>query len=431
MTHTFASQAERTLQQYTQTPEGKKPAEALGCGHKCHGCDGPHPFACCPDKDKPAVAARAKRNHTKFFEDKLKGKRGRWQKKNPDLSDVPPSVHAKITQQVLHAAASPPPDSVSANPASVASSVTGATISPHAGNGMGRGSTQGGRGGGPFIFIGDIQVFSSATKETLPVPINTALPHIELQLGASDMKGDSPTIPCILDTAAALSTGNSHFFFQIAKTFPGSVAAIYTNTNYSNIVLYGIVQHNSEAVTTDLCVAFLFNLPYFMVDGQPAQIIFAAGPHVNVNCIVGSPFLSAARTVIDYNDNVAELRALDCPPFPIDFKRARLCMPDVQASLVNNYIDDHKQFLADLEVLEALVHNVDVMPPPAPTISRKVHFNHPRESRNPSNDGLLRVIVLLLSCPMASCPGNLWPVKTTWLGKATMLFMTPLSELAL
>jgi hypothetical protein len=327
MTDTFYSQAERTLQQYSKTPEGKKPAEVLGRGHKCHGCDGPHPFAQCPDKDKPALLLMP----NAIVPSSLKSKRGRWQKKNPDLSDMSPSVHAKITQQVLQAAASPPPDSVSANPASVASFVTGATNSPHAGRGMGCGS----------IFIGDVQVFSSATKETLPVPINTALPHFKLQLGASDMKGDSPTISCILDTAAALSTGNSHFCFQIAKMFPGSVAAIYTNKNYSNIVLSRIVQHNGEAVTTDLCVPFLFNLLYFTVDGQPAQIMCAAGPHVNVNCIVGSPFLSTARTVIDYNDNVAELRALDCQPFPIDFKRACLCIPNVQASLVNNYIDSH------------------------------------------------------------------------------------------
>ncbi len=41
-------------------------------------------------------------------------------------------------------------------------------------------------------------------------------------------------------------------------------------------------------------------------------------------------------------------------------------------------------------MLEALVHNVDVVPPPAPKISRKVHFSHPRKSLNQSDDGLLR-----------------------------------------
>ena len=64
-------------------------------------------------------------------------------------------------------------------------------------------------------------------------------------------------------------------------------------------------------------------------------------------------------------------------------------MPDMQASLVNNYIDDHMQFLVNLEVLEALVHNVHVVPPPAPKICRNVHFSHLRESCNPSDDGLL------------------------------------------
>lgn len=206
---------------------------------------------------------------------------------------------------------------------------------------MGRGNggtpprtgTASGGGGGPFIFVGEAFALAGSTKEILPVPINTNLPHIKLQLGSSDMKGDSPAILCVLDTAAALLTGNSHFLFHIAKTFPGCVAAVYTLEHYSNIVLSGIVQRNGKAGTTELSVAFLFNLLYYTVDVQPAQLIIAAGPHVNVNVIVGSPFLTGAKILIDFSEGVAECCALDCPLFPLDFKRTRLCTPDVQASM--------------------------------------------------------------------------------------------------
>jgi hypothetical protein len=386
----LASQAERTFQQYRGTPPrgSTPPSNVLGKGHKCHGCGGDHHFAACPDKDKPHVIARAKRAREKFFEDKVKGKRGRWNRKEPNLTDLSPAAQAKITQQVIDAQAPTNSSNVSET-----SSITGASLSSPVGRGMGRGSTAGHSGNGkmPFIFLGNVFCLASATKEILPVvPINTALPHILLQLGASDMKGDAPTLSCTVDSAAAICIGNSHFFFQLAKTFPACVAAVYTPDNYSPIILSGIVQRNGEAVTTDLCVAFVFNLPYYTVDGQPAQIMFGAGPHVNVNCILGIPFITASRMLLDFGDNVAECRALGCPPFPLQFKKARLCLPDVQASMVAGHdASEYSNFLADLETLEAYVHRMDAVPPKPSKSVRRVKFQK-RDARNPNDDGLSR-----------------------------------------
>lgn len=408
----LASQAERTLNQYNKPPpssrRNQEPSTILGKGHSCHGCGKTdHVVADCPDKGKPGFEQRVKRARDKFYNEKLKGKRGRWQRHQPDLKDMSPAVRAKITQQVLdeheYVADSP----------SVNSSLTGSALSPIIRRpGMGRGnggstparSGQAGGGGGPFVFIGDVCAMAGSTKEILPVPINTNLPHIKIQLGSSDMKGDSPVITCILDTAAALSTGNSHFLFNLAKTFPGCVAAVYTHEHYSGIVLSGIVQRNGEAVTTELTVAFLFNLPYYTVDGAPAQLMIAAGPHVNANVIIGTPFLTAARVVVDFGDSVAECRALDCPPFPLEFKRARLSLPNVQASMVTGHDhSDYSAFLADLETLEAHVHKVDAVPRGVRKKGKRVQFQ-PREAREPKDDGLSRYRPLADHVPYSVLP---------------------------
>lgn len=401
-TDVLASQAERTLSHYKRnTGTGLKPSESLGKGHKCHGCGAEdHPFSSCPNKDKPGVAARAKRNREKFFDEKGKGKKGRWQRKAPNLADMSPSVRAKITQQVLEQQ-DVTTNEASKDNSSVNSSLTGpATPSSSRGRGAPRSNVT----GGPFIFIGDVLTLKNSTKEILPVPINTALPHILLQLGASDMKGESPAISCVVDTAAALSTGNSHFLFHIAKTFPGTVAAIYTSEQYSGITLSGVVQRNGEAVTTELSVAFLFNLPYYTVDGQPAQVMFGAGPHVNVNCILGTPFLTATRMIVDFGDGVAECRGLDVQPFPLDYKRARLALPNVQASMVTGHDPTkYSSFLADLEALEAYVHCVDAVPSTR-NLSKRVRWTPPK-ARHPTSDGPSHY----RPPPAHGLPGNVLP----------------------
>jgi hypothetical protein len=73
-----------------------------------------------------------------------------------------------------------------------------------------------------------------------------AFPHIIMQLGSILGGLDSPSIRAIINTAAALSTGNLHFFAFIAKTFPHTVAAVYAPHDYAPITLSGIVEQDGE-----------------------------------------------------------------------------------------------------------------------------------------------------------------------------------------
>ena len=86
--------------------------------------------------------------------------------------------------------------------------------------------------------------------------IQAAFPHITLQLGSVLGCSNCPAIRCVIDTAAALSTGNLHFFAAIAKAYPHTVAAVHRETDYAPITLSGIVQQGGESVSTDLTVGF-------------------------------------------------------------------------------------------------------------------------------------------------------------------------------
>lgn len=109
-----------------------------------------------------------------------------------------------------------------------------------------------------MILVVRVAVFASGSgvKPGLPMPIQTQFPHIQLKLATELGGANNPLIRSVLGTAAALSTGNFHYFAKIAKAFPHDVAKIHPPKEYSPILLSGIVQCHGESVTTELQVAF-------------------------------------------------------------------------------------------------------------------------------------------------------------------------------
>ncbi len=186
----------------------------------------------------------------------------------------------------------------------------------------------------PLIFIIDVPLLSASTptRDILPAPIMSNFPHIQLQLRSTLDCPDCPNLHCVVDTAAALTMGNFHFVAALAKKYPHCVAKLYVPEDYNPIILSGIVQHGGESVTMELTVGFQFHLPYLTRDGQATSILIATGPHVTVNTIVGLPFIQATRMIIDLSDNVADMRALDASPFPLEYRCAM-----VHAPIVDNW----------------------------------------------------------------------------------------------
>ena len=121
----------------------------------------------------------------------------------------------------------------------------------------------------------------------------------------------------------------------------------------------GIVQQGGSSVTTDLTVGFQFHLPYLTREGTPTSLVVATGPDVTVNAILGLPFITQTKMVIDTADQVAELRAFDTPPFPIDFRRAMCAIPVIDeaaaaAAAANAAL--HADVVAEIEAIEAHIY---------------------------------------------------------------------------
>jgi hypothetical protein len=205
------------------------------------------------------------------------------------------------------------------NHTSVSSSVTTPSLVNQQGMlcGCGRGR---GLGGG-VILVADVVDLAAGTplKRTMPISIQSNLPHITLQLGASLDCPNCPSIRCAVDSCAALMTGNFHFFAAVVKRFLHCIAKIFTPNDYAPIVLSGIVQSNAESVTTKLEVGFFFHLLYKTTDGDSASIMVATGPNVSINTIIGLPFMKTSGMILDLVDKVMECKYLNCPSFPVDF----------------------------------------------------------------------------------------------------------------
>ncbi len=189
---------------------------------------------------------------------------------------------------------------------------------------------------------------------TLPIEIHSDFPHIIIQLGATLGGPDSPSICAVIDTAAALTTGNLHFFAKIAKAFPHTLAAIYAPKDYALITLSGIVKQNGESITTELLVAFKFKLPYFTKKGNTTTFMVAVGPNIMVNTILGLPFIKQTKMIVNAVDQVAELRALDALPFPINFRRTQCHIPTINKTKVHVNMTQYADIIREINHIKSL-----------------------------------------------------------------------------
>jgi hypothetical protein len=225
---------------------------------------------------------------------------------------------------------------------------------------------------GPAVFVihvpdNNATVLSAAApaRRILPIPIQTCFPHMVLQLGQVLGCSKSPAIRCVINTAAAINTGNLHYFAAIAKAFPCIMAAIFSAGDHNPIILSSIVQQGGASVTTDLTVAFQFHMPYLTREGTNTTLLIACGPNMTVNCILGLPFTQATKMVIDAANQVADLHALFTPPFPLDLRRAMCTVPAIGGSLDKDTAACYADIIAEVDRVVALYSNKTLPVPDA------------------------------------------------------------------
>ncbi len=181
-----ASQAEKTISNYKSGDDGsnKSGSTASRSPLRCYGCGGPHPWSSlengiyvikCPNMGNPGIQENAKKTIEQIRNKRKKKQQDSQKRKNlatTNYSDFDDTSKERIRQQVLQSV------STASNAASISSSITGMTGgTPTASAGAGR------YRGKPIIFMYDAQVLQTeSNRPTLPVAIQSGMPHITLQL---------------------------------------------------------------------------------------------------------------------------------------------------------------------------------------------------------------------------------------------------------
>ncbi len=114
---------------------------------------------------------------------------------------------------------------------------------------------------------------------------------------------------------------------------------------------------------------------------------------------MGLPFIQATRAIIDLSDNVADLRVIDHPPFPIKYCRATVHVPTIKegADRPVHLTEAESEIIQTLEHLEAYFSAVELI------------------SNGASPDRHLS---------FGTCPGKRFPTLQTALSQASMLETT-------
>jgi hypothetical protein len=342
-----ASQLEKTMTCYGSGDKGtNKSNSTLGrLPLHCYGCGGLHPWLAlengiyvikCPQAGDTHIAKNARRTINRIQAKRKKQQQESKKHKNlttANYADFDDEGKERIKQQVLQ---SVKVATYATGMCSSITGITGATSTASAGAGAGHGHGR----GKPIVFLYDAQVLQTEThRPVLPVAIQSVMPHITLQLGTGLDCSNCPSIRCVVNTAAALCTGNYHFFSAIAKWYPHCVAKIFLPKHYSPIILLGIVQDDSRAITTDLAMAFQFQLPYTTKDEHQTSFIVATRPQVSVNMVLGLLLITATGMIIDTVNNVMEAKHLDCPPFRINFCCTTKTIPAIEEDATTHYVE--------------------------------------------------------------------------------------------
>jgi hypothetical protein len=164
------------------------------------------------------------------------------------------------------------------------------------------------------------------------IQVYLTLPHINLKLGTSESDFQPLSLSTPDHAYAQATPGNSDYIMAIAKAYPQLVRSItLAGDQYSPIILSDVGSNNDDQhnYSTSLPCVVEFHMPYITSAGSPISLKIARGKQVGVNALIGMSFMTAAKLVVDLNDNVMESKLLTCKPFPLVFKRPSKSMPNL------------------------------------------------------------------------------------------------------
>jgi hypothetical protein len=93
---------------------------------------------------------------------------------------------------------------------------------------------------------------------------------------------------------------------------------------------------------------------------SPTSLKVACGKQVGVNALIGMSFMTAAKLVVDLDDNIIEGKLLSCDPFPIIYKRPQRSMPNL-VPVTGNRSEKCLKVINAIETADAFINKVVIM----------------------------------------------------------------------
>ena len=188
--------------------------------------------------------------------------------------------------------------------------------------------------GDATTFVNFVLLDKLAGTQPLPITIMQTLLHLRIEFGGGDAAGPCPALWVIINTGAALCTGNLAFFATLCKCFSHIVGKIIVSgesSGYSPIGLSGIIRADTgNATTSQLPVVFCLKLKYQDSAGKPCLLKVACGESVAVNFFLGLPFLKKAKSTVCFESDQFHCPAFDgAGPFEIQYRTPTLTKPKV------------------------------------------------------------------------------------------------------
>jgi hypothetical protein len=110
-------------------------------------------------------------------------------------------------------------------------------------------------------------------------------------------------------------------------------------------------------------------MPYVTNGGAPTALKIAIGKQVGVNVLIGMSFMTAAKLIVDLNDNVVESKLLSCKPFPIVYKRPQKSKPNL-VPFTGNQSEKSLVVINAIEQAEAFISASTAAKAPIPSPSK-------------------------------------------------------------
>jgi hypothetical protein len=116
--------------------------------------------------------------------------------------------------------------------------------------------------------------------------------------------------------------------------------------------------------------------------GSPTSLKIACGKQVGINVLIGMSFMTAAKLIVDLNDNVVESKLLDCEPFPVIFKSPQKSLPNL-IPITGNNAEKSLTIVAAILQAEAFINDTPLVAPSSaitdqPTSGIETSFDTPK-----------------------------------------------------